>query len=129
MDKKEVISLIELAQRFAKAKGMGERGYQWLREAPGRSAKKGDKVGNSLAVLKAIRAFNAANSKSIEVFSARGYDGTPKQVMVINKDDIIRLKGYILRSANRKRAVKKSSTPFKIVKKVDTEFSGRGAKA
>lgn len=119
MDKKEVVSLVELAQRFSKAKGMDDKGYQWIRKAPGRSAAKDAMVGNSLAVLKAVRAFNAGSNKPIEVLAARGYDGTPRQVIVINKADIIRLKGYILRSATRKRMVKKSATPFKIVGKVD----------
>jgi hypothetical protein len=119
MDKKEVVSLIELAHRFAKAKNLGDKGYQWLRKAPGRSARKDEMVGNSLAVLKAVRSFNTGASKPIEVFAARGYDGTPKQVMVIAKPDIIRLKGYILRSGTRKRAPKRSSTPFKIVSKVE----------
>ena len=119
MEKQTVISLVELAQRFSKAKGMDKLGYQWIRKAPGRSAQKDAMVGNSLAVLKAIRAFNAGSNKPVEVFAARGYDGTPKQVMVIDRADIIRLKGYLLRSTSRKRAPRKSATPFKIVSKVD----------
>jgi hypothetical protein len=77
MQAKEVISLVDLAERFSKAKGMGKTGYKWMRKAPGRSANKEKQVGNSLAVMKAIRAFNATNSKKIIVYSASGYDGSP----------------------------------------------------
>ena len=119
MQKKEVISLVELAERFNKAKGMSALGYQWLRKAPGRGKHKQENVGNSLAVLKAIRSFNSGNYKPIEVFSARGYDGTPKRVMVINKADVIRLKGFIVRGGGVRRQRSKSSTPFKILGKVD----------
>jgi len=119
MDKKHVISLVELAERFAKAKGMDKLGYQWLRKAPGRGAAKNAKVGNSLAVLKGIRAFNAKNNKSIEVLKARGYDGTPKQVLVIKKSDIIRLKGFMLRGGGKAKGAATAATAFKIVGKVD----------
>jgi hypothetical protein len=119
MEKKSYISLVELAQRFAKAKGLTDRGYKWLRVAPGRSAKKDEQVGNSLAVQKAIRAFNAKTNKPIEVLSARGYDGTPRKVMLISKDEIIRLKGFLIRSGGKRSAIDKSATPFKIVGKVD----------
>ncbi|GEM_PF-3665210 len=119
MDKKQVISLVELAERFAKAKGMDGVGYQWLRTAPGRGTRKTEKVGNSLAVLKALRAFNERNAKPIQVFKARGYDGTPKQVLVINKSDVIRLKGFLLRGGGRRSLRAKAATPFKIVGQVD----------
>lgn len=119
MEKKQVVSLVELAERFEKAKGMAGKGYKWLREAPGRSTRKGEKVGNSLAVMKAIRAFNASNKNAIKVYAARGYDGTPKRVMVIAKDDVIRLKGFILRGGRRRGRGRKPPTPFKIVGKVD----------
>jgi len=119
MEKKQVISLVELAERFSKAKGMGKVGYQWLRQAPGRSTSKSEKVGNSLAVLKAIRAFNTKNSKPIEVLKARGYDGTPKQVLVINKGEVIRLKGFLLRGGGKRAGKAASATSFKIVGKVD----------
>jgi hypothetical protein len=72
-----MISLAEVASRFAKAKGMEATGYQWLRIAPGRGADKEKQSGNSLAVQKALRSFNQANSGSpIEVYQAKGYDGT-----------------------------------------------------
>lgn len=119
MDKKHVISLVELAERFAKAKGMAKLGYQWLRKAPGRGASKGTNVGNSLAVLKSIRAFNVKNTKPIEVLKARGYDGTPKQVLVIQKNDIIRLKGFLLRGGGLAKGAAATATAFKIVGKVD----------
>ena len=61
---KDVISLVDLAARFSKAKGMQELGYQWMRVAPGRGTKKDEKVGNSLAVLKAIRAFNGSRNSA-----------------------------------------------------------------
>lgn len=117
--KKEVISLIELAERFSKAKGMDSVGYKWLRQPPGRGSSSGDQIGNSLAVMKAIRAFNSVNNKPIEVFKARGYDGTPKQVLVIDKSDIIRLKGYLLRGGSGRRGRQPSETKFKIVGRVD----------
>jgi len=119
MEIKDVISLVEVAERFAKAKGMEDVGYQWLRKAPGRGASKTDSVGNSLAVLKAIRSFNSNNSKPIEVLKARGYDGTPKQVLIIPKGDVIRLKGYLLRGSSGKRGRKQTTTSFKIVGKMD----------
>jgi hypothetical protein len=119
MEKKGYISLVELAQRFAKAKGLADKGYKWLRVAPGRSTKKDEQVGNSLAVQKAIRAFNAKSNHPIEVLSARGYDGTPRKVMLIGKDDIIRLKGFITRSGSKRSSASKSATPFKIMGKVD----------
>ena len=78
MEMKEVISLVDLAERFAKAKGMVDSGYHWQRKAPGRSANKDQEVGNSLAVMKAIRAFNTTNSKAIKVYNASGYDGTAR---------------------------------------------------
>lgn len=115
MDLKDVISLTDLATRFAKAKGMDQTGYQWLRQAPGRGSDKDTLVGNSLAVIKAIRAFNASNKDSIAVFNARGYDGTNRQVMVIAKNEIIRLKGFILRGASGKPGRKKSTPTFKIL--------------
>ena len=119
MEKKDVISLVEIAERFAKAKGMDSVGYQWLRKAPGRGASKEEKVGNSLAVLKAIRGFNAGNSKQIAVLKARGYDGTPKQVLIIPKSEIIRLKGYLLRGGRGRRGPKQVATSFKIVGRMD----------
>lgn len=119
MDKKQVISLVELAERFAKAKGLEKLRYQWLRTAPGRGSQKAEKTGNSLAVLKALRLFNEKNSKPIQVMKARGYDGTPKQVLVVNKSDIIRLKGFLLRGGGRRGRTAKAMTPFKIVGKVD----------
>lgn len=119
MDKKDVISLVEVAERFAKAKGMENVDYQWLRKAPGRGASKEENTGNSLAVLKSIRNFNASNAKPIEVLKARGYDGTPKQVLIIPKNEIIRLKGYVLRGGSGKRGPKQAATSFKIVGKMD----------
>jgi hypothetical protein len=118
MQLKDVISLVDVAARFAKAKGMEDTGYQWLRIAPGRGADKDTKVGNSLAVLKAIRSFNSVNNKPLQVFNASGYDGTPKMVMVINKDEIIRLKGFILRGRSKRSTTRKSATPFKILNEV-----------
>jgi hypothetical protein len=119
MDLKDCISLVDLAARFAKAKGMAECGYEWQRIAPGRGVDKNTKVGNSLAVLKAIRSFNSTNSKPIQVFNTTGYDGTPKQMMVINKDEVIRLKGYILRGKSKHAAKRKSAAPFKILGEVE----------
>jgi len=118
MKHKDVISLVDIASRFAKAKGMSKSGYKWIRMAPGRSSDKDSKVGNSLAVLKAIRAFNASNKKPIKVFKARGYDGTPKLTMVIDKGEVIRLKGFILRGGGNKKALAEKATPFKIVGEV-----------
>jgi hypothetical protein len=119
MEKKEVISLIDLAARFAKAKGLQTAGYKWLRTAPGRGTNKEIKVGNSLAVLKAIHAFNNANSKPIEIYKATGYDGTPKQTMVIAKAEILRLKGYVLRNQGKTRAKDVKQAIFKIVGKAE----------
>ena len=119
MDLKQVISLVEVAKRFSKAKGMDTTGYKWLRAAPGRSKDKGKKVGNSLAMLKAIRSFNARNSSKIKVFDASGYDGTPRKVMVIAKSDVSRLKGFLLRAAKKPSPGAKSATPFKIIGEVD----------
>ncbi|MEZ5337385.1 MAG: hypothetical protein R3F46_03895 [bacterium] len=119
MDLKDVISLVDLAARFAKAKGMDNLDYQWLRTAPGRGSSKREKVGNSLAVLKAIRAFNDSNSKAIQVYNAKGYDGTPKKVMVIEKGEIIRLKGFLLRGGSQKRGRTKETTEFKIIGKAE----------
>lgn len=119
MELKQVISLIDLAARFAKAKGMNETGYQWLRMAPGRGTNKTARVGNSLAVMKAIRAFNSTNSKPIQVFNTSGYDGTPKQIIVISKDDVIRLKGYVLRSSTKRTRRRRSATPFKVIGAVE----------
>ena len=119
IDHGDVISLVDLAVRFDKAKGMQDQGFEWLRRAPGRGSKEDELVGNSLAVLKAIRAFNASNTNGIEVYSASGYDGTAKQVMIINKADIIRLKGYILRGGGvRKTARRRKEIPFRITGKV-----------
>ena len=119
MEIRDVVSLSDLALRFSKAKGMDETGYQWLREAPGR--KRGDEelVGNSLAVLKALRAFNATNRDPIGVFKARGYDGTNRQVLVIAKSDIIRLKGYILRGMSGRPGRKRTQTEFEILEQVE----------
>jgi hypothetical protein len=119
MDLKDVISLVDLAARFAKAKGMDNIDYQWLRTAPGRGSRNRDKVGNSLALLKAIRSFNESNSKPIQVYNAKGYDGTPKKVMVIEKSEIIRLKGFLLRGGSQKRGRTKESTDFKIIGKAE----------
>ncbi len=119
MEKKEVISLIDLAVRFSKAKGLQSAGYQWLRTAPGRGTNKDVKVGNSLAVLKAIHAFNASNSKGIEIYKATGYDGTPKQTMVIAKNEILRLKGYIQRNQGKTRSKDVKQTTFKIIGKAE----------
>jgi hypothetical protein len=119
IDHGDVISLVDLAVRFDKAKGMEDMGFEWLRRAPGRGSSEDELVGNSLAVLKAIRAFNASNSNPIEVFNASGYDGTAKQVMIISKSDIIRLKGFILRGGGvRKTARRRKEIPFKITGKV-----------
>ena len=119
MEKKAVISLIELAERFSRAKGMDKLGYQWLRKAPGRAKADDRQVGNSLAVLKAIRIFNANSNRPIEVFKAKGYDDTPKRIMVIGKEDIIRLKGSLLRSRGHLHRRGRPSTRFKILGKVD----------
>lgn len=119
MEKKEVISLIDLAARFAKAKGLQDAGYKWLRTAPGRGTNKEVKVGNSLAVQKAIRAFNSSNSKPIAVYKATGYDGTPKQTMVIAKNEILRLKGFVQRNQGKTRAKDVKQTSFKIVGEAD----------
>jgi hypothetical protein len=119
MQAKDVISLVDLAERFAKAKGMGKVGYKWMRKAPGRSANKEKQVGNSLAVMKAVRAFNDSNNKKINVYSASGYDGSPAKVMVIDKSDVIRLKGFILRGGGMRKKSSRKSSPFKILGKVD----------
>jgi hypothetical protein len=119
MDIKEVVSLSELATRFSKAKGMEESGYQWLRQAPGRKKDKDEPVGNSLAVLKAIKSFNSSNKDSIEIYHARGYDGTNKRVMVIPKSEVIRLKGFILRGNSKKPGRKPTATEFRILGKVE----------
>jgi hypothetical protein len=114
MDIKDVISLSDLALRFAKAKGMDAVGYQWMRQAPGRSSARDELVGNSLAVIKALRTFNTANKEPIAVFNARGYDASNRQLMVIEKKEIIRLKGFILRGASGKPGRKKSVPAFQI---------------
>jgi hypothetical protein len=119
MELKDVISLSDLAKRFSKAKGLQGLGYEWMRQAPGRSANKDQQVGNSLAVRKAIKAFNAANKKGIEVYNAVGYDSTPRKTMVIDKAEVIRLKGFIARSSqSKKKSRKTTAAAFKIVGKV-----------
>jgi hypothetical protein len=120
MDKKKYISLVDLAVRFSKAKRLQDSGYKWMRKAPGRGTeKKEGKVGNSLAVLKAIRAFNDSNNNPIEVFKAKGYDGTPKVTQIIAKEDILRLKGFIQRNKGKKSTKEASDTPFKILGKAE----------
>ena len=119
MKHKDVISLVDLATRFSKAKGMNKTGFKWMRMAPGRSANKGKNVGNSLAVLKAVRSFNEANKKPIKVFKARGYDGTPRLAMVIDKSEVLRLKGFILRGGGKKTKPAAKATAFKIIGEVD----------
>lgn len=114
----EVISLIDLAVRFSKAKGMNKCGFVWLRESPGRSKKKSPKVGNSLAVKKTIKAFNGTNKNRIKVYKASGYDSTPRKLYVIAKDDVIRLKGFILRGGGTKVKAGKKATSFKIIEEV-----------
>ena len=98
---------------------MGKAGYKWMRKAPGRSANKDKQVGNSLAVMKAIRALNSTNNKKITIYAASGYDGTPSKVMVINKSDVIRLKGFILRGGGMRKRSARKAAPFKIIGKVD----------
>ena len=118
-----MISLAEVAVRFSKAKGMEATGYQWLRIAPGRGADKEKQSGNSLAVQKALRAFNVANSGNpISAYKAKGYDGTPKTSVIMNREDIIRLKGFVLRAATstgRRGRARREAVPFTIVGKVD----------
>jgi hypothetical protein len=121
MDVRDVISLSDLALRFSRAKGMEETGFQWEREAPGR--KRGDEdgelVGNSLAVLKAIRTFNASNREPITLYKVAGYDGTNKPTLVISKAEIIRLKGYILRGASKKPGRRKQPAEFRILEEIE----------
>lgn len=120
MEIRDVIGLSDLALRFAKAKGMDESGYLWLREPPGRkSGEETDHVGNSLAVLKAIRQFNASNREPIAVYKVVGYDGTNRPALVIAKVDVIRLKGYILRGMAQRPGRKKSIAEFRIVEEVE----------
>ena len=119
MERIDVISLVDVASRFTKAKGMDNVDYQWARTAPGRSANKDQSVGNSLAVLKALRAFNASNKKPIEVFKVQGYDETPKQMLVIYKSEVLRLKGFLLRGGGRKLAMKRPASAFKFIGKAD----------
>ncbi len=120
MELKDVISLSDLALRFNKAKGLDDKGYQWLRKAPGRSANKDEQVGNSLAVRKAIKSFNASNRNRIEVYNAVGYDGTPSKSMVISKDEVIRLKGFIIRGTGKAKASKHTvKAAFKILSKAE----------
>jgi hypothetical protein len=120
MEIRDVISLSDLALRFSKAKGMEETGFQWLREAPGRKRDDSDElVGNSLAVLKAIRSFNLSNREPIILYKVAGYDGTNKTTLVIGKQDIIRLKGYILRGAARKPGRKKVAAEFRILEEIE----------
>ncbi|MCH7471836.1 hypothetical protein IIA79_02670 [bacterium] len=115
---KDVISLADLALRFSKAKGMGKLGYQWKRQAPGSQKDKTQKVGNSLAIVKAVKGFNSTNTNPIPVYNAQGYDGTNRKLKVIKKKDVIRLKGYVQRGS-RKPGSKKAATPFKIVSKAE----------
>jgi len=121
MESRDVISLSDLALRFSRAKGMDETGYTWEREAPGR--KRGDEdqelVGNSLAILKAIRSFNASNREPIAVYKVTGYDGTNKATLTISKAEIIRLKGYILRAATRKPGRRKQPTEFRVLEEIE----------
>jgi hypothetical protein len=121
--REEMISLGEVARRFGKAKGMDSVGYQWMRKPPGRGGSEAEEVGNSLGVQRGIRSFNASNHNNpIEVYRARGYDGTPKTSVVMRKADIIRLKGYILRAATgpgRRGRAKQAATPFEILERVE----------
>lgn len=119
MKQKEVISLIDLAIRFSKAKGMENYGFDWLRNSPGRGSKNSPKVGNSLATKKAIKAFNSSNKNKIPVYKASGYDSTPRKLYVISKDDVIRLKGFILRGGGAKASTGKKAASFKIIEEVD----------
>jgi hypothetical protein len=121
MELRDVISLSDLALRFARAKGLDEVGYQWEREAPGRKRDddEGELVGNSLAVLKALRAFNQSNGNPIAVYKVSGYDGTNKKTLVIAKSEIIRLKGYILRSAQARPGRASKVAEFKVLEEVE----------
>lgn len=121
MERKDVISLAELAKRFSKAKGLNECGYQWLRQTAGRAAKSDEQVGNSLAVMKAVRAFNASNKNPIPLYKATGYTDGPAKTTVLAKADVLRLKGYIVRAAQAKRPRGKSAAKpaFKILAKVE----------
>ena len=77
------------------------------------------RIGNTLEVLKVIRGFNAENKQPIEVFKARGYDGTPSQVLVISGTDVDRLKIYLMSGKPNARTIRHKSTAFRILDKVD----------
>jgi len=76
-------------------------------------------VGNSLAVLKALRTFNGTNPRPIAVYRVTGHDGTNKKTLVINKADIIRLKGYILRGAAERPGRQPKVVEFRVLEKIE----------
>jgi hypothetical protein len=120
VDRRDVISLAALAVRFSRSKGMDETSFQWLRETPGRKrSDDAEPVGNSLAVLKALRSFNATNAQPIAVYKVTGHDGTNKKTLVISKADIIRLKGYILRGATERRGRQPKVVEFRVLEEME----------
>jgi hypothetical protein len=113
IDRREVISLSDLASRFAKAKGMDTLG-NWIR-----LDRSGEfESGNSLAALKALRSFNEVNPLPIAVFKVAGYDGTKKPTLVISKGDVIRLKGYLLRGAKERKGRSPKVVEFRVLEEV-----------
>lgn len=114
LERRELISLADLAKRFSKAKGMDTLGYSWLRKS--RSAEEGS-TGNGLAVLKALRSFNQSNDP-ITVYKVAGYDGTNKSTLAINKSEVIRLKGFLLRGASGRKGRSPQVVEFRVIEEV-----------
>jgi len=113
MERREVISLGDLATRFGKAKGMDTLG-NWMR-----LDRSGEfESGNSLAALKALRSFNEVNPQPIAVYKVAGYDGTKKPTLVISKGDVIRLKGYLLRGARERKGRSPKVVEFRVLEEV-----------
>jgi hypothetical protein len=113
IERREVISLAELAARFGKAKGMDTLG-NWMR-----LDRSGEfESGNSLAALKALRSFNEVNPQPIAVYKVAGYDGTKKPTLVIGKGDVIRLKGYLLRGGKERKSRSPKVVEFRVLEEV-----------
>jgi predicted RNase H-like HicB family nuclease len=168
MKKSEVISLIEIAERFAAIPALQATGYKWIQsarhgtldrpqviveqaegnwsayspDAPGciatgasaESARRrfhsafafhqegqapaASRRGSSIAVQRAIVAYNISNPKPIEVYKATGYDGTPAMYLVISTQDMRLLKGFLLKEAGQLIVADVPTTRFRIIEKL-----------
>ena len=74
--------------------------------------------GNSLALLKAVRLHNVQAAKPIQVLKAKGYDGTPSEVLVIKRTELDRLRNFLLKADSKKPSASFKRTEFKILTKI-----------